>query len=470
MKGNQENVGRCTGSSKCPLPGTKIAMGEVNPMHASHDAGGPQPTRECAPSARRPDCSLGHMQAQCAHPESSHSKHRRRWLRFSMRTLLLFMLAAAVFSAWLGKNVVRSHIQRPIIARIAAAGGSSYYDYQVQPGYVDASKAPPGSFIVRAIFGDDIFATVNVVFLNAPSTTDADVTQLHELSDLLDVSLRGSGVTDKCVDDLVRIRHLRSFGLNNTSITPRGLKHLSRSKTLQSLSLYGACIGDAHVQQLQQFPNLRFLQIVRTSVSDVGMQAIGSLVNLRTLDIMVAPAVTDNGIRSLGHLKDLVKLTVLQTRLTDGSLPAISRLHALKVLILDGHPITDAGLACLGSLSEIQYLRLSDTRIGDQSLATISKMRHLQRLVISGTAVSDDGMLHIRSLPELQGLDIGRTAVTDAGLERLAAARSLTDLDVGLGTRITIDGVNTFKTSHPKCVVRCWKFSPNGSGVLAKTR
>ena len=155
----------------------------------------------------------------------------RRWLSFSIRTLLVAMLIFAALFAWLGKHVIRTRSERPIVAQIQAAGGHAYYDYQLGFGFVDASKSPTGSKFVRAILGDDIYATVNVVFFSNP-TTDSAIEDLHRLENLLDVSICGPAVTDQCIDDLLHIDKLRSLNLSDTSITPEGLARLSGSKTL----------------------------------------------------------------------------------------------------------------------------------------------------------------------------------------------------------------------------------------------
>jgi hypothetical protein len=185
------------------------------------------------------------------------TKPHGRCLRYSVRSFLLFMVVIGAMLAWLGKHVIRSQIQRPVVAKIQAAGGSGYYDYQTVPGHVYSTKSPPGSPIVRWILGDDIYATVNVVFLDDPRTTDDSVVELHRLPGLLDVSLSGTGVTDGCISDLLRIPRLRSLMLSGTTISPEGLNRLSHSDTLQSVHLYGTGITDGHVRQLSRFSSLK---------------------------------------------------------------------------------------------------------------------------------------------------------------------------------------------------------------------
>jgi hypothetical protein len=240
------------------------------------------------------------------------------------------MVVFSVVFAWLGKHVIRSRNQRLVVARIEAVGGSAYYDYQMAVDYVDPTRSPPGSPIVRSVLGDDIYGTVNAVALYDRKTSDDDIADLHKLPDLLDVYLNGAGVTDQCIDDLLRISRLRTLSLYDTSVSADGLAHLSASRTLQHLMLRGPAISDAHLQQLERFPNLQFLQIHRALVTDDGIKPLGSI-RLRKLDIsdtrlgnaslefaakmpllerldIRQTLVTDDGIRHLRHLTSLTRL------------------------------------------------------------------------------------------------------------------------------------------------------------------
>jgi len=138
-----------------------------------------------------------------------------RLLQFRLRSLLFFALLLAAFIAWIGEDLIRTRIQRPIVAKIIAAGGDVYFDYQVSPDGMRLDAFPPGSLAVRSLFGDDIYATAIAVTFYGRQTTDDDVESLHKLPGLLDVVLTGPGVTDKCVDDLLRISQLRQKAWRN---------------------------------------------------------------------------------------------------------------------------------------------------------------------------------------------------------------------------------------------------------------
>ena len=118
-----------------------------------------------------------------AAPPQLHARTPRRWLTFSIRMLLVVMLIFATLFAWLGRYVIRTRSERPIVAQIQAAGGNAYYDYQLGIGFVNPQQTPTGSKLVRTVLGDDIYATVNVVTFFKP-TTDADIDNLHKLANL----------------------------------------------------------------------------------------------------------------------------------------------------------------------------------------------------------------------------------------------------------------------------------------------
>jgi hypothetical protein len=166
----------------------------------------------------------------------------------------------------------------------------------------------------------------------------------------------------------------------------------------------------------------------------------------------------------------LEALQILETGLTDQSLPAISRMRALKSLRLDGHPITDAGLTHLRTLGELQHLSITDTQAGDRTLAAISELSRLNGLFVSGTAVSDAGLIHVASLTKLKRLDVMQTGVTDAGLMQLGMTPNLSELNVSLGNGITRAGIDALKAVVPNCEIGCFQFRPDGSGSLVESQ
>src|SRR5947209_6373548 len=109
---------------------------------------------------------------------------RRRWLRFSLRTLLLLVLILGVGLGWLGNVIIRVRHQRQIVAGIGAAGGQVAYDYRRYLGLIGDHhnySPPPGPKFINVLFGNDVFAYVDGVYISGPRVTDADLLCLAEL-------------------------------------------------------------------------------------------------------------------------------------------------------------------------------------------------------------------------------------------------------------------------------------------------
>src|ERR1051326_8272874 len=118
------------------------------------------------------------------------ARMKTRWLRFSLRTLLLLVMALCV---WLGIQVNAARRQREAVAVLEKAGATVIYDYQVAmpPAGTawlrrvvnpDRQQLPPGPAWLRQQIGDDYFRTVVSVFVNLK--LDRQKAALNELAKL----------------------------------------------------------------------------------------------------------------------------------------------------------------------------------------------------------------------------------------------------------------------------------------------
>src|SRR5262245_15433970 len=107
---------------------------------------------------------------------------KRRWSRFSLRTLLVLVSIASAGFGWLGVKVRQAQQQREAVKAIQNLGALEVrYDYQMTPdGKFDNVTLPPGPVWLRKLLGDDAFANVVLVILADSEVTDADLILLHE--------------------------------------------------------------------------------------------------------------------------------------------------------------------------------------------------------------------------------------------------------------------------------------------------
>lgn len=121
----------------------------------------------------------------------------RRFLRLSLRGLMLLVLVIAAPLGWI---VHRAHIQRDAVAAIVRAGGTVRYDPQYKNGKpVNAPLRTPGW--MAAWVGVDYLDTVTMAACRQ-KTVDLALARVGELSRLETLFLASTPVTDAGVDRL----------------------------------------------------------------------------------------------------------------------------------------------------------------------------------------------------------------------------------------------------------------------------
>ena len=133
-------------------------------------------------------------------------KLRRRWFRYSLRTLLLVMFLTSTGLSWFGVKLQQARRQRGAVEAIRDLGGYVEYDWQVQQlGNPFPGARVRGPAWLRNLLGEDLFTTVvGVSFLDPRGTqvTDAGLQHLKGLTQLRTLNLKGTQVTDEGVKRL----------------------------------------------------------------------------------------------------------------------------------------------------------------------------------------------------------------------------------------------------------------------------
>jgi hypothetical protein len=146
-------------------------------------------------------------------------KPKRRWFRFSLRTLLLLVTLACAGFSWLASRMNEARAQRLIVQEIRQLGGKVFYDYQIPEAVSDdvvvgddgiryplsrgcpifEVRQPPGPRWLHKLLGEDFFANVIRVRLSCTEVTDADLMTLRGLHSLKSVSLEETNVSDQAI-------------------------------------------------------------------------------------------------------------------------------------------------------------------------------------------------------------------------------------------------------------------------------
>jgi Leucine-rich repeat (LRR) protein len=281
-------------------------------------------------------------EAKMSSPSDRVSRPWRRFLRFSVRGLIL---TVTVLGAGLGWIVRQAHIQRDAVAAIQEAGGSVTYDWEFDNGkYLPGGKPWAPSWLVDLI-GVDFFDRVTLVNLSqAPRPPDSVLAEVGRLNQLEILELAGNAsVTDAGLVHLKGLTNLSGLGLNNTQITDAGLVHMKGLTKLSYLGLNGTQVTDAGLVRLKGLTNLSILGLNGSQVTDAGMVHLKGLTNVSHLGLS-GTQFTDAGLVHLKGLTHLSELGLNNTRVTDAGLVHLKGLTHLSVLWLNSTQVTDAGM------------------------------------------------------------------------------------------------------------------------------
>jgi hypothetical protein len=245
-----------------------------------------------------------------------------RWrFQYSLRSLSLLIVTAAIPCSWLAREMQRARTQREAIATIVAAGGAVEYDSS--PHSHSSTRTPNHPEWLERLLGVDFLADVtslrfrdgkDVVSLDAnlrmlrqlhwldltrSKVSDTDLNQLEGLDQLVVLSLSGTDAGDIGLRKLRCLPHLAILDLAETKVTDNGLVYLQTLPELQWLILRGTRITDAGLVHLQKLPRLESLILADMDITDAGLVHLKSMGQLKYLSLFNDINVTADGVKEL---------------------------------------------------------------------------------------------------------------------------------------------------------------------------
>jgi uncharacterized membrane protein/mono/diheme cytochrome c family protein len=121
--------------------------------------------------------------------------------------------------------------------------------------------------------------------------------------------------------------------------------------------------------------------------------------NLIEVSAVNAPDFNDSQMQLLTALSGQIAwLKLSGTKITDTGMKEIAKLKNLNKLHLEHTAITDAGIANLKSLSYLEYVNLLDTKVTDVGLKHVAAIKGMKSLYVWNSAVTDSGISQVRKL------------------------------------------------------------------------
>ncbi len=262
-------------------------------------------------------------------------KSRRRFLRFSLRTLLICMIVVGFGLGWLGWKVHQARKQRQVVVWVQEMGGRVLYDFQFDKDRDLNLSADPS--LPRWLL---------------------DLTSIDFWHDVTGVELTRVNALE--LAPLLRLPRLQGLLLGASEVS--NVTPLSQMKNLRMLDLYGWPRSD--LSFLSTLTNLERLSFDDTPVSD--LTPIANLTNLTELSLK---GTTVSDLSPLAGMKELKWLSLDDTEVSN--LEPLTKLPKLQAVWLDGTPIDD--IAPLGQIYSLESVGLRKTLVTD--LAPLAGLR-----------------------------------------------------------------------------------------------
>ena len=253
------------------------------------------------------------------------------------------------------------------------------------------------------------------------------------------VDLRASWVADSDIAELARMPDLTRLDLSLTRISDHGLRQIKQAPKIAELNLYYAeLITDDGLSAVRGWKQLQRLNLRGTKITDKTLEMLATVPTLESLDIGFAE-ITDVGLDHLAVLPNLRELTIGGNKLTDLGMQMLRQLSQLTYLDLGGSQRTDSGLWSV--------------TLTDGSMDSIATLTNLKELRLNGTAVSGRGLERLKGLQTLERLHLqGCKRIGDSAVPVIGALTRLKLVDVK-DTALTADGVAQLRKALPQAQI-----------------
>ncbi len=249
------------------------------------------------------------------------------------------------------------------------------------------------------------FPELEFLHLQALPVTDAIAPQLQSLTRLTSLELHSTKVTDKLAPTLAGLKGLASLGLHHTAQNDEAIEQIATLPRLRDLafncSTHTAQTGAA----LTKVKALRNLNILGSPTTDEIIEGLADGSQLQAVNIYGGPT-TDRTAKALARIQSLRHVGLSSSKLTDDGLRSLLTIPLARLEMDSMEGVTGQGFDAATDANAITYLRLTGGKLTPEGLRQMSRLKALRTLVIDGQPVDASVMSELAKLPHLNMLQL----------------------------------------------------------------
>lgn len=238
------------------------------------------------------------------------------------------------------------------------------------------------------------------------------------------------------------------YGHGPEGFDDRWLKCICRHQGLQLLRMPRTSITDAGMTSLLHCRQLETLKIEDSNITDQAFGAIRSLEQLNHIHILNCP-VTGEFLEDAAYLPFLNSFGAVGTQFDDRGGAHLARSKRLTMILLDNTPISDRGIVDW-EMPKLSHLDLQTTRVTGIGFQDGRRFPGLWTLNLRYSPITDAGLAKIATLPKLKFLSLDYSNVTGKGLAAFAESKSLQALSLN---GCEIDGESLRHLRHVESLI-----------------
>ncbi len=281
---------------------------------------------------------------------------------------------------------------------------------------------------------------------------------LSKCTGLLRLDIQKTKLTEADAKELAKaLPHCRIFhdsGTYEPYYTPEDLKAIEMTlKHGGTVSLLGQSVNVAKLDALPKIASPTALIFSQSkTLTDADLVLVSKTKNVRSI-VLEGTTISDKGLEHLKGMPTLRHISLYGCKnITDNGVAALRECRQLDRISLSETPITDAAFEGAFSWPDLYHLDVKTTQFSDVGLAHLAKNHLLNRLEVDATKITDKGLDALAGNRNLQALTLDQTEISDAGLAKLMGCTGLLSLRVGQ-TKITPKGVWEFSAKAPNCTI-----------------